>query len=146
MFFHFILTFRFYISIDEVPFLKWTFLKFFFEKLNKGEDFLLQHWEVQEPVGPCNSGIGSTFMKIKYPFLRYNLFYYVYALSFYDKVKEGKRFQEAYKQLKNKTINNKLVPENPHRAWNNFDFVKKGQINEIGTKCLHEIKNNIGNE
>lgn len=141
MFFHFILTFSFYISIDEVSFFKWTFLKFFFEKLNKGVDFLLQYWEVQEPVGPCNFGIGSTFMKIEYPFLRYNLFYYV--LSFYDKVKEDKRYQKTYKQLKDKTINNKLVPENPLRARNNFDFAKKGQISEIGTKRLYEIKNNI---
>lgn len=117
------------------------FKVFFFEKLNKGVDFLLQYWEVQELVEPCNFGIGSTSMKIEYPFPRYNLFYYV--LSIYDKVKEDKRFQEAYKQLKNKAINNKLIPENPHRARNKFDFAKKGQISEIGTKCLYEIKNNV---
>ncbi len=79
-------------------------------------------------------------MKIEYPFLRYNLFYYI--LSIYDKVKEDKRYQKAYKQLKDKTINNKLIPENPHKAWNKFDFPKKGQISEIGTKRLYE-KNNV---
>ncbi len=75
-------------------------------------------------------------MKIEYPFLRYNLFYYI--LSIYDKVKEDKRYQKAYKQLKDKAINNKLIPENPHRAR----FAKKGQISEIGTKRLYE-KNNV---
>ncbi|NJK97795.1 MAG: terpene cyclase/mutase family protein [Bacteroidales bacterium] len=72
------------------------------EKLNIGVDFLLQHWEIRQPIGPCGFGIGSVFMKVEYPFLRYNLFYYVYVLSFYDIVKNDKRFQEAFNTLKNK--------------------------------------------
>ena len=112
-------------------------------KLNKGVDFLLQHWEVRQPIGPCNFGIGSTFMKIEYPFLRYNLFYYVYVLSFYDIVKNDKRFLEAYDQLKHKAQNDSLIPENPHKAWKEFDFARKGQISEIGTKRWIEIKNNL---
>lgn len=114
-----------------------------FEKLNKGVDFLLQHWEIRQPIGPCNFGIGSTFMKVEYPFLRYNLFYYVYVLSFYDNAKNDKRFQDAYRQLKDKVKDDILVPENPHKAWNEFDFAKKGQVSEIGTKRWLEIKNNV---
>ncbi|PKP03461.1 MAG: prenyltransferase [Bacteroidetes bacterium HGW-Bacteroidetes-6] len=113
------------------------------DKLNKGVDFLLQHWEIRQPVGPCNFGIGSTFMKVEYPFLRYNLFYYVYVLSFYDTAKNDKRFLDAYNQLKVKIKNDKLMPENPHKAWNEFDFAKKGHISEIGTKRWLEIKKNI---
>ncbi len=113
------------------------------EKLNKGADFLLQHWEIRQPIGPCNFGIGSRFMKIEYPFLRYNLFYYVYILSFYEKAKNDQRFKEAFKQLKDKTKNDKLIPESPHKAWQKFDFAKKGQISEMGTKRWNEIKNNI---
>ena len=82
-------------------------------------------------------------MKVEYPFLRYNLFYYVYVLSFYDLAINDKRFQDAFNQLKNKTKNDKLIPENPHKAWSEFDFSKKGQISEIGTKRWLEIKNNI---
>lgn len=116
-----------------------------FDKLNKGVDFLLQHWEIKQPVGPCSFGIGSTFMKIEYPFLRYNLFYYVYVLSFYDNAKVDKRFIEAFNQLKDKTKNDKLIPENPHKAWQMFDFAKKGQVSEIGTKRWIEINKNINN-
>ena len=111
--------------------------------LNKGVDFLLQHWDIRQPVGPCGFGIGSTFMKVEYPFLRYNLFYYVYVLSFYDVAKSDKRFLEAFNVLKNKVINGKLIPENPHKAWSEFDFAKKRQISEIGTKRWNEILNNI---
>jgi len=113
------------------------------DKLNKGVDFLLQHWEVRQPIGPCNFGIGTTFMKVEYPFLRYNLFYYVYVLSFYDYAKDDKRFHEAYNQLKDKITNDKLIPENPHKAWKEFDFARKGKISEMGTKRWIEIKNNI---
>lgn len=113
------------------------------ERLNKGVDFLLQHWEIRQPIGPCKFGIGTTFMKVEYPFLRYNLFYYVYVLSFYDTAKNDKRFQEAYNALKNKLKDGKLIPENPHKAWNEFDFARKGQISDIGTKRWIEIEKNI---
>jgi hypothetical protein len=112
------------------------------DKLNKGVDFLLQHWEIKQPLGPCNFGIGSSFMKIEYPFLRYNLFYYVYVLSFYLKAKDDKRYIEAFNQMKYKTKNNKLIPENPHKAWQMFDFAKKGQISKIGTQRWLEINKN----
>jgi hypothetical protein len=85
-------------------------------------------------------------MKIEYPFLRYNLFYYVYVLSFYDIAKNDKRFQDAYNTLKDKLKNDKLIPENPHKAWIEFDFAKKGQISEIGTKRWIEIKTRLINE
>lgn len=113
------------------------------DKLNKGVDFLLQHWEIRQPIGPCSFGIGSTFMKVEYPFLRYNLFYYVYVLSFYDLAINDKRFQDAFNQLRAKTKNDQLFPENPHKAWTEFDFAKKGQFSEIGTKRWIEIINNI---
>ncbi len=115
------------------------------KQLEKGVDFLLQHWEVKEPVGPCTFGIGSRFMKIEYPFLRYNLFYYVYILSFFDTAKNDERFLEAFELLKSKTKDNMLIPENPHRAWNKFEFAKRGQISKIGTKRWLEIKDNIKN-
>ncbi len=113
------------------------------KRLNKGVDFLLQHWDIRQPIGPCKFGIGTTFMKIEYPFLRYNLFYYVYVLSFYKTAKKDKRFLEAYHTLREKIINDQLIPENPHKAWAEFDFAKKGQVSEIGTKRWLEIKSNI---
>jgi hypothetical protein len=66
-------------------------------------------------------------------------------LSFYETAKHDKRFQEAYKKLKDKTKNDKLIPENPHKAWIEFDFAQKGQISEIGTQRFKEINENIRN-
>ena len=111
--------------------------------LNQGVDFLLQHWEIRRPIGPCNFGIGSRFLQIEYPFLRYNLFYYVYVLSYYDITRGDKRFREAYKYLEDKVKDNKLIPENPHKAWRKFDFAKKGYVSQQATKRWIEIKNNL---
>jgi hypothetical protein len=113
------------------------------EKLNMGVDFLLQHWEIRQPIGPCSFGIGSRFLQIEYPFLRYNIFYYVYVLSFYDKAKNDKRFHEAFNYLTDKIVNDKLRPENPHKIWRIYDFAKKGEISENGTNRWNEIKNNL---
>lgn len=113
------------------------------DKLNQGVDFLLQHWEVRQPIGPCGFGIGSRFFQIEYPFLRYNIFYYVYVLSFYYIAIIDSRFQEAYQSLASKVMHGMVIPENPHKAWQQFDFAKKGQVSEIATKRWNEIENNL---
>jgi hypothetical protein len=63
--------------------------------LDKAVDFLLWHWEFKKPVGPCQYGIGTLFLKTEFPFFRYNLFYFCYVLSFYKKALKDKRFHEA---------------------------------------------------
>jgi len=55
-------------------------------------EFLLSHWTTRQPLGPCHFGIGTLFMQVTYPFVSYNLFFYVYVLSFYNKAKNDKRF------------------------------------------------------
>jgi hypothetical protein len=113
------------------------------DKLNSGIDFLLQHWEVRQPIGPCQFGIGSRFLQIEYPFLRYNIFYYVYVLSFYNKAINDKRFQEVCTFLSNKIKDGTVKPESSHKAWQKFDFAKKGQVSDIATQRWLEIKTNL---
>lgn len=112
-------------------------------QLDKGVDFLLQHWEVKIPVGPCYFGIGSRFNRVEYPFLRYNLFYYVYVLSHYPAALYDRRFKEAYEKLLSKTSNGSIILENPHRAWRRFDFAKTSQPSELADERWQEIRNNV---
>lgn len=44
-------------------------------------------------------------MQVEYPFRNYNLFMYVYVLSFYNRAKDDWRFLEALKALKSKLVN-----------------------------------------
>lgn len=113
------------------------------EQLGRGLEFLLQHWDNRKPLGPCNFGQGTRFFQIEYPFLRYNLFYYVYVLSFYEIAQRDSRFLEAYEYLVTKVKNGTILPENPHRAWRKFDFAKPGQVSELATRRLEEIRENL---
>jgi hypothetical protein len=67
--------------------------------LDRAVDSLLDHWVVRRPMGPCHFGIGTLFMQVEFPFLRYNLFYYVYVLSFYDRARDDPRYLEALRLL-----------------------------------------------
>lgn len=109
------------------------------EKLDNGVLFLLNHWETRKPLGPCEFGIGSRFLSIEFPFLRYNLFYYVYVLSFYKIAQKDKRFIDAKNFLIKKSKNNEIYPDNPHKSWNKYSFAQKNKKSEIATKLFLEI-------
>jgi hypothetical protein len=113
------------------------------EQLDKGVDFILQHWDVKIPVGPCQFGIGTRFMQIEYPFMRYNLFYYVYILSFYERAHNDRRFLEAYNCLASKVIDGKIKVEAPNKAWQHFGFAGKGKVSEPATTRWMEIQQNM---
>ena len=79
--------------------------------LNQAVAFLLNHWTTKSPLGPCHYGIGTLFMQVEYPFSNYNLFIYVYVLSFYQKAVEDSRFLEALSILESKMVDGKIVVE-----------------------------------
>lgn len=105
--------------------------------------FLLDHWETRQPLGPCLYGIGTLFMKVEYPFFRYNLFFYVYVLSFYNAANKDKRFRKALHTLESKLLNGEVVVENPNRKLREFEFCKKGEPSDLATRRYNEILKNI---
>jgi hypothetical protein len=114
------------------------------KQLDKAVDFLLWHWEIKVPTGPCHYGIGSLFMKTEFPFFRYNLFYYCYTLSFFKKAQNDKRFMEALILLQKKLSNEKMIVENPNRQLADMDFCRKGQQSELATIKFNDLMKNIG--
>ncbi len=113
------------------------------EALDKGVEFLLAHWETRMPLGPCHYGIGTLFMQVAYPFVNYNLFFYVYVLSFYDKAKKDRRFLEALAVLESKVIHGQIIVERPNQKLAGFIFCKKGEPSEFATERYHEIVKNL---
>lgn len=105
---------------------------------------LLDHWETRRPLGPCHHGIGSLFMQLEYPFLRYNLFYYVYVLSFYQRARRDRRYQAALEVLESKLgKDGRLVVERPHRALTGLEFCAKGKPSDPATARYREIERNV---
>lgn len=112
--------------------------------LDKAVEFLLGHWTIRQPIGPCHYGIGTLFMQPEYPFGNYNLYVYVYVLSFYNRAKEDGRFLEALAVLESKLMDGKIVPERVNRQLAGLAFCKKGEPSDLGTKRYREILRNLG--
>lgn len=112
--------------------------------LDLAVETLLDHWTVRAPTGPCHYGMGTLFMQVEYPFLRYNLFYYTYVLSFYLKACKDKRFKEAFETLSKKLDSNlRLVVEHPNRKLEKLDICRKGEPSESATERYFEIVMNM---
>lgn len=122
-----------------------------FQHYRKGDDrvdaavaFLLDHWDSRAPLGPCHWGIGTLFMQLEYPFLRYNLFYYVYILSFYDRARADTRFGAALAVVQEKLDDaGRIVVERPHRALKGLAFCARGRPSAPATHRFAEIRSNV---
>ncbi len=112
--------------------------------LDRAVDTLLDHWTVRRPLGPCQFGIGTLFMQTEYPFLRYNLFSYVYVLSFYERARQDARFRNAMEQLSGKVDEaGQLVVERPNRKLAKLAAFAKGKGSAPATRRYQEILNNL---
>lgn len=111
--------------------------------LDKAVEFLLEHWVIRKPIGPCHYGIGSLFMQVEYPFRNYNLFVYVYVLSFYDKAKKDKRFLEALEALQSKLVEGQIVVERVVPKLSKLNFCTQGKPSVLATKRYLEILENL---
>lgn len=114
------------------------------ETVDQAVESLLAHWESRKPCGPCHYGIGSRFMQVEYPFLRYNLFYYVYVLSFYRTARNDARFRAAAKALASKVdAEGIMIVEQPHRGLKGLTFCQRGRPSVLATRRHAEILTNL---
>ena len=85
-------------------------------------------------------------MQVEYLFRGYNLFLYVYILSFYNRAKRDKRFLEALEALESKLVDGQIVAERVVPKLAKLGFCKKGQPSELATRRYHEILENLGSK
>jgi hypothetical protein len=112
--------------------------------LERAVESLLEHWVMKRPMGPCHFGIGTLFMQVEYPFLRYNLFSYVYVLSFYERVRRDPRYLEALRALQSKLDERgRIVVERPHRHLADLSFCAKGRPSDLATARYREVLVNL---
>lgn len=111
---------------------------------DRAVESLLRHWEIREPIGPCHYGIGSRFLQVEFPFLRYNLFFYVYVLSHYRRALEDERFHQALGVLRDKLDDaGRMVVESPHRGLKGMELCRKGEPSTLATERFREIDANL---
>jgi len=113
------------------------------ERLDRAVEFLLNHWTTRAPLGPCHYGIGTLFHQVAFPFLAYNLFYYVFVLSFYDAAQRDPRFLDALFVLQSKLRGDQIIVERPHAKLAKLDFCKKGEPSELATEKYKLLVDNL---
>ena len=88
--------------------------------------------------------IGPRFMQVEYPFLRYNIFYYVYVLSYYSVATADDRFRAAAEALATRVdADGRLVVEAPHRGLKGLSFCERGRPSDLATKRYRQIVANV---
>ena len=75
--------------------------------------------------------------------MTYNLFFYVYVLSFYEKAKKDERFLDALRVLESKLVDGRGLVERPNQKLGSFACCRKGEVSELATKRWGEIKRNV---
>lgn len=112
--------------------------------LDRAVESLLDHWVTRRPTGPCHYGIGTLFMQVEYPFLRYNLFSYVYILSFYAQAAGDPRFLDALRILQSKlSEDDRVVVERPNRKLAGLSCCAKGRPSDAATGRYRQILRNL---
>ncbi len=110
--------------------------------LDSAVDSLLEHWTTRRPMGPCGFGIGSRFMQVEFPFNRYNLFSYVYVLSFYARARRSRAFMDALAVLRGKLVDGAMIIEHQRPGLEDLEFCREGVPSKLATaRCAEIIAN-----
>ncbi len=93
----------------------------------RAADFLLDCWARRaEPYRPVGFGIGTTWDKLQYPFVQYQLLKTVDILAQIPAARRDSRFQEMLARLQVKQgADGKWLAEGINKPWSEFDFGQK---------------------
>jgi hypothetical protein len=96
------------------------------EACRRGIEAQLSHWENRAGRKIYMFGIGSTFSKLKYPNVWYDILHVVDVLSRFSYAREDARFREMLEAVYAKQRDEGFfVPESVFRAWKGWSFGQK---------------------
>ena len=101
--------------------------------LDRAVEFLLWHWTVRKPVGPCHYGMGTLFMQVEYPFRNYNLLYMYIFSRFTTAQRKDERFLAALSALEGKLADGRVVVERAVPKLAKLSFCAKGKPSALAT-------------
>jgi len=92
-------------------------------RMNGAVGLLLEHWARRaEHWRPYGFGIGSQFMKVRYPETKYGLLKVLDVLSLYPYAVRQLEYQEMLGALMNKSNGGRYSAESISRSYSKFDF------------------------
>ena len=114
------------------------------EAVQNGIDSHILHWENRDGKKIYMFGIGTTFKKLKYPNVWFDILHVVDVLSHYPYALEYDEFWEMWDIIREKQRpEGCYVPESVYKAWNDWSFGQKKEASPWMTFRIHEIANRL---
>jgi hypothetical protein len=115
------------------------------EAVQNGIDSHILHWENRTGKKIYMFGIGSTFVKLKYPNVWFDILHVVDVLSRYHYAKEYDEFWEMWNIIKEKQQpEGGFIPESVWKAWSEWSFGQKKAPNPWMTMRIAQIASRLG--
>ena len=114
------------------------------EAVQNGIDSHILHWENRDGKKIYMFGIGTTFKKLKYPNVWFDILHVVDVLSHYPYALEYDEFWEMWDIIKEKQQpEGSFIPESSYKAWSGWSFGQKKTPSPWMTLRIHEIANRL---
>lgn len=115
------------------------------DAVKAGIDSHILHWENREGKKVKMFGIGTTFKKLKYPNVWFDVLHVVDVLSRYPYALEYDEFWEMWGLIKEKQQpEGGFVPESIWRAWSDWSFGQKKEPSPWMTLRIAQIAGRLG--
>jgi hypothetical protein len=93
-----------------------------------GTEMLLHHWEIRREKKYYLFGMGTDFLKLKYPFVWYDILHVVDVLSRFPWVYDDPRFNEMVDAITSQANEDGLyTASSMYRSWKGWSFADKKQ-------------------
>ena len=114
------------------------------EAVQNGIDSHILHWENRGGKKIRMFGIGTTFKKLKYPNVWFDILHVVDVLSHYPYAQEYDEFWEMWDIIKEKQKpEGGFIPESVYKAWSNWSFGQKKETSPWMTLRIYETANRL---
>ena len=115
------------------------------DPVQSGIDSHILHWENRSGKKIRMFGIGTTFMKLKYPNIWFDVLHVVDVLSRYSQAREYSEFWEMWEIIKGKQQpEGGFVPESIWKAWSEWSFGQKKEPSPWMTMRIAQIADRLG--
>ncbi len=105
---------------------------------------VLDHWTHRESKKPFLFGMGTDFLKLKFPMVWYNLLHVTWALKSIPGIKGDARYREMVDHLRSKlNISEKVTPESIYMAYKSEEWSDKKNPSRLLTIMVHQILRDV---
>ena len=110
-----------------------------------GAEAILHHWDIRKERKYYLFGMGTDFMKLKYPFVWYDILHVVDVLSRFPFVHYDARFQEMVNELTSQSDSlGRYTASSMYMAWKGWSFADKKKPSPWLTFLILRVRKRIG--